>query len=89
MKPKYRYYDIIEFGGLFDAPCEKCPDEAGVDAVATHKNRDKVIVATLRQYGEILRAGMADPRDIGKYLKDLADEAEAIEEEVGFGYELL
>lgn len=36
---------------------------------------------------EVLSNGLASPREVGGYLIDLAREAEAIEEEVGFGYE--
>jgi hypothetical protein len=81
---KYRYFDVIEQGPLFDPePGEKVE----VSSKATHKNRDKVLIAYCRQYGEVLVNGLAPPRDMGQGLIDLADEAEAIEDEVKFGYE--
>ena len=85
---KYRYMDIIQHGPLFDDYLAITPVESavGIDHVSTHINRDKVLIATLRQWGEILMNGIAEPRDAGKRLMELADEAEAIEREVGFGY---
>ncbi len=86
---KYRYMDIIETGELFDDAFAITPIRSGtaIDHVATHINRDKVLIATLRQWGEILENGIAEPRDAGKRLRELADEAESIEAEIKFGYE--
>jgi hypothetical protein len=85
---KYRYMDIIESGDLFDDAFAITPIHSGpgVDHVSTHINRDKVLIATLRQWGEILMNGIAEPRDAGKRLMELAEEAEDIEKEVSFGY---
>jgi len=81
---KYRYFDIVEQGPLFDPePGEKVE----VSPVATHVYRDKALIAHVRQWGEVLMGGLAMPREVGQYLKDLAREAEELEKEVQFGYE--
>jgi len=81
---KYRYFDIVEQGPLFDPePGEKVE----VAPVATHIYRDKALIAHVRQWGEVLMGGLAMPREVGQYLKDLAREAEELEKEVQFGYE--
>ena len=82
---KYRYFDIVEQGPLFDPePGEKVE----VAPVATHIYRDKALIAHVRQWGEVLKGGLAMPREVGQYLIDLAREAQEIEDEVGFGYEV-
>lgn len=85
---KYRYMDIIESGPIFDDAFAITPIRSGsqIDHVATHINRDRVLIATLRQWGEILINGLAEPRDAGRLLKELADESEQIESDIGFGY---
>ena len=81
---KYRYFDVVEQGPLFDPePGEKVE----VSPVATHVYRDKALIAHVRQWGEVLMGGLAMPREVGQYLKDLAREAEELEKEVQFGYE--
>lgn len=83
-----KWFDIIEHGPLFDDYLAITPavSPVGIDYAATHKNRDEVLIATMRQWGEILSNGIAEPREAGQRLKELADEAEAIEREIGFGY---
>jgi hypothetical protein len=82
---KYLYFDVISAGPLFDPePGEKVE----VAPVATHIYRDKALIAHVRQWGEVLKGGLAMPREVGQYLIDLAREAEEIEKEVPFGYNL-
>ena len=82
---KYRYFDVVEQGPLFDPePGEKVE----VSPVATHVYRDKALIAHVRQWGEVLKGGLAMPREVGQYLIDLAREAEELEKEVPFGYNL-
>jgi hypothetical protein len=82
---KYLYFDVISAGPLFDPePGEKVE----VAPVATHTYRDKALIAHVRQWGEVLKGGLAMPREVGQYLIDLAREAEEIEKEVPFGYNL-
>jgi len=82
---KYRYFDVVEQGPLFDPePGEKVE----VSSTATHIYRDKALIAHVRQWGEVLMGGLAMPREVGQYLKDLAREAEELEKEVPFGYNL-
>ncbi len=85
---KARWFDIIEHGPLFDDYLAITPatNPVGIDYAATHKNRDESLIKLVRQYGEVLVNGLAEPRSIGQYLQELADEAEAIEREIGFGY---
>jgi len=88
----HKWFEIVEHGELFDSfdglGSTSVPhNESGPDSYATHKNRDRSLIAYVRQYGEVLMNGLAEPRDIGKYLQELADEAESIEAEVHFGYE--
>ena len=81
--------DTIYAGELFDDAFAITPISrpAGIDHVATHINRDKVLIAMVHQYGEVLANGLAEPRSVGQYLMELADEAKSIEEEVEFYYE--
>jgi hypothetical protein len=84
MLKKYRYFDIIEQGPLFDPePGEKVE----VSHSATHAYRDMSMIKIIRQWGEILKNGLCEPREVGQYLIDLAREAEELEKEVQFGYE--
>jgi len=98
---KYKFLDVVQHGPLFDMVDGEVMTQVvengvrvrpalgiGPDSYATHKNRDKVLIAYCRQYGEVLVKGLAPPRDMGQGLIDLADEAEAIEKEVPFGYNL-
>ncbi len=88
----HKWFEIIQHGELFDSfdvgGSVTIPhNESGPDSYATHKNRDSAMIKLVRQYGEILSNGLAEPRSVGQYLKELADEAESIEREVKFGYE--
>jgi hypothetical protein len=78
-----KWFDTIRFGPIFDA--EKDGD-TGIDEEETHRYRDKNLIAYLRQYGEILANGLAEPREVGRYMMEMADEAEAIEKEIRFWY---
>jgi hypothetical protein len=87
-----KWFEVIQHGELFDSfdggGAVTVPyNESGPDSYATHRNRDSAMIKLVRQYGEILSNGLAEPRDIGRYLQELADEAESIEAEVKFGYE--
>ena len=89
MSEKYRYFDIINTGSLFDYDGLNITAVApapGIDPRATHVERDKVLIETLRMYGEMLSNGMAEPRSLGRDMLEIAKEAEAIEAEVKFGY---
>lgn len=91
---KYRWFEVVEHGEIFDfldgmdstftAPY----NHAGPDSFATHKNRDKSMIKLMRQYGEMLVNGLAEPRDIGHHLIEISDEAGSLEQEVKFGYEI-
>jgi hypothetical protein len=81
----YKYFDIIKRGSLFTGIDGE--GESGTDAMASHMNRDRVMISRMRTLGEVLKHGLADPRKIGEDLIEMADEAEAIEKEVVFGWE--
>lgn len=78
-------FSIIQHGGLFDGIDGEGP--TGIDIAATHKERDRFLINRIKVFGEILRCGMADPRQVGQNLIDLAAEAEELEKLVIFGYE--
>ncbi len=87
-----KWFEIIEHGELFDSfdglGSSTVPhNESGPDSYATHKNRDSAMIKLCRTYGEVLMNGLAEPRDIGRYLIEMCDEAESIEAEVKFGYD--
>jgi hypothetical protein len=87
-----KWFEVIQHGELFDSfdglGSVSVPNNpAGPDSYATHKNRDEAMIKLCRQYGEILENGLADPRAIGTYLREMADEASSLEDEVKFGYE--
>lgn len=84
----HKWFEVIQYGPIFDDYLAITPVEGavGIDHAATHRNRDESMIKLVRQYGEILANGMADPRSIGNYLMELAEEAEQIEQEIGFGY---
>lgn len=75
-------------GPLFDDYLAITPVEGavGIDHEATHRNRDEFLIKLVAQYGEVLVNGLADSRDIGRYLIELAQEARSIEREAHFGY---
>jgi hypothetical protein len=81
--------DRIYMGPIFDDVFALATpkEEDTLDPVATHRNRDAVLISTLRAYGDALCNGIMDSREVGQYLKDMATEAEQIESEVKFGYE--
>ena len=81
--------DTIYAGDIFDDALAITPisSGSGIDYVATHINRDKVLISMVRQYGEVLVNGLAEPRDVGRYLQEISREAEEIEKEVKFGYQ--
>jgi len=87
--PLYRWFDILYKGPLFDNIYDITPPEdvVTVDHVATHEARDRSFISLVRQYGEVLKNGLAEPREIAEYLIQLSDEADAIEAEVKFGDE--
>lgn len=82
---KHKYLDVISAGPLFDPE----PGETiGPDSYATHKHRDLSLIKIIRQWGEVLSNGLASPREVGQYLIDLSREAEELEKEVKFGYNI-
>lgn len=85
----HKWIDIIYAGELFDDAFAITPISrpSGIDHVATHINRDKVLIAMMHQYGEVLINGLADSREVGRYLQEISREAEEIEKEVKFGYD--
>ena len=84
-----KWMDTVYAGELFDDAFAITPISrpSGIDHVATHINRDKVLIAMMHQYGEVLINGLADSREIGRYLQEISRETEEIEKEVHFGYE--
>jgi hypothetical protein len=84
-----KWMDTIYAGDIFDDALAITPisSGSGIDHVATHINRDKVLISMVRQYGEVLVNGLAEPRDVGRYLQEISKEAEEIEKEVKFGYQ--
>lgn len=90
---KYRWFSVILTGELFDSievsdgitKINKAKSE--IDGEATHKERDKVLIAKMRVYGEMLKAGMIDPRDAGRDMVEIAKEAQEMEADIGFWWE--
>lgn len=80
-----KYFNIIQRGTLFDGIDGDGP--SGVDTMATHMNRDRVLIDRIKTLGEVLRHGLAEPRKIGENLIELAEEADQIEKLTVFGYE--
>jgi hypothetical protein len=44
------------------------------------------LIRKMRVFGEIMKAGLMDPRQLGDQMVEMADEAEALVGDVGFGY---
>jgi hypothetical protein len=87
-----KWFEVIQHGELFDSfdgggSVTVPHNPTGPDGYATHKNRDEAMIKLCRTYGEVLVHGLADSRDIGRYLIEMCDEAESLEAEVKFGYE--
>jgi hypothetical protein len=90
---KYKFFSIIRTGELFDSisvvdgvtSINKAVNN--IDGESTHKERDKVLIAKMKVYGEMLKAGMIDPRDAGRDMVEIAKEAQDMEDEIGFWWE--
>jgi hypothetical protein len=89
MKPLYKYFSVIRFGDLLDSVDKDgntIRAESRVDSEATHRERDRELIRKMGVYGEVLKAGLVDNRTIGEQMIEMAKEAKAIEDEVGFYY---
>jgi hypothetical protein len=89
---KYKYFSVINKGELLDtvdmvngtAVVNKAKAEIAVEE--THKFCDMELVRKMRVFGEIMKAGLMDPRQLGEQMVEMADEANSLITDVGFGY---
>ena len=89
---KYKYFSIINKGELLDTVdmvdgkpvVNRVKAEIAVEE--THRLCDMELIRKMRVFGEIMKAGLMDPRQLGDQMVEMADEAEALVGDVGFGY---
>lgn len=92
-KSRFKWFSVITTGELFDSievvdgVTKINKAKSDIDGEETHKERDKVLIAKMLIYGEMLKAGIIDPRDAGTALVEIATEAKEVEESVGFWWE--